>query len=264
MELFFIISTFALGAIIGSFLNVTILRHNTGLGFGGRSFCMSCAKQLEWHELIPIISFLGQKGKCSKCQSRISWLYPLGEFLTGLMFTFIFMSFPHESLADYILIIYFWSMFSILLMISVYDIRLKIIPNAPVYTFIALSILAPILFTGGVDLQIGLNILSGLLLSAPFALLWILSNGRLMGLGDAKIVLGLGIMLGLAQGLAAILLAFWIGAIVGVILLLIKKSGFNMKSEIPFGPFLVLSAFLTLVFHFDLNSIANLFQSMIN
>jgi len=262
MELFFIISTFVLGTIIGSFLNVTIYRHNTGRGFGGRSFCMSCAKELSWHELVPIASFIIQRGRCLKCQSKISWQYPVVEFLTGLVFALLFISMPHQSLADLISIIYYWAIFSILIMISVYDIRHKIIPDAPVYTFIILSLFAPILAAGALNFDILLSVLAGLMLSAPFALLWILSDGRLMGLGDAKIVLGLGIMLGLAQGLAAVLLAFWIGALFSIILLALSRGGITMKSEIPFGPFLVLSAFIALISNFDLGSIANLFQTL--
>lgn len=262
MELFLIIATFILGAIIGSFLNVTIYRHNTGRGFGGRSICMSCSKTLDWHELVPIFSYLFYKGKCSKCQSKISPQYPLVELVTGAMFASIFYFLPHESLQHLVNIIFYWSIFSILIMISVYDIRHKIIPNAPVYTFIALTVLSPVITGYGFGFEIFNGILAGLLLSTPFALLWILSNGRLMGLGDAKIVLGLGILLGLSQGLASVLLAFWLGAILGLVLLGLKKSWLSMKSEIPFGPFLVFSAFISLISGFDLVSIANLFQSI--
>src|SRR3989344_4657476 len=201
MELFFIISTFVLGAIIGSFLNVTFYQPNTGRGFGGRSFCMSCAKELGWYELIPIMSFLFQKGRCLKCRSKISFQYPIVELLTGFVFTAIFASMPHQSVGDFVPIFYYWAIFSILIMISVYDIRLKIIPNAPVYTFIVLSLLAPIIMNGALDSQI--------------------------------------------------------------ILMLFRKSGFTMKSEIPFGPFLIAGAFITLVGNFDLGSIANLFQSLV-
>ena len=224
MELFLIIFTFILGTIIGSFLNVTIYRHNTGKGFGGRSICMSCAKTLDWYELIPIVSFLIQKGKCTKCQSRISPHYPLVEFLTGTVFMFIFYFLPHQSAIELIRIIYYWSIFSILIMIGAYDLRLKIIPDAPVYTFILLAIVAPILPSGLSSLVL-YHLLAGVALAIPFALLWLLSKGELMGLGDAKLVLGLGILFGLSQGLAVILVAFWIGALLGIILILIPPPG---------------------------------------
>jgi leader peptidase (prepilin peptidase)/N-methyltransferase len=260
MELFFIISTFVLGAIIGSFLNVTIYRHNTGRGFGGRSACMSCAQELGWHELIPIVSYLALAGKCSKCQSKISPMYPLVELVTGFAFAFIFYSqLPILDTLGAVRIIYLWSVFSILIMIAAYDIRLKIIPDAPVYTFILLSVLAPIM-SYGFGVQVFYNILAGLALAAPFALLWLLSKGRLMGLGDAKLALGLGIMLGLSQGLAAVMIAFWIGALLGIVLLLLRAGGLTMKSEMPLGPFLALGAFVAVVGNYDLASIANLFQ----
>jgi len=261
MELFFIISTFVLGTIIGSFLNVVIYRHNTGKGFGGRSACMSCAKTLGWCELIPIISFLIQKGRCLKCRNKISPQYPIVEFLTGIVFVLIFQVMPHSLVLDFIKIIYYWVIFSILIMISVYDIRHKIIPDKPVYTFVLLAVLAPIL-SNGFSLQIFSNIIAGLALALPFALLWLFSRGTLMGLGDAKIVLGLGIMFGLSAGLSVVLLAFWIGALFSIILLALSRGGITMKSEIPFGPFLVLSAFIALISNFDLGSIANLFQTL--
>ena len=80
---------FIFGLIIGSFLNVVILRFNTERSFGGRSGCMSCRKKLFWYELVPLFSFLGLKGRCKNCKTKISWQYPLVEFITGLIFSCI-------------------------------------------------------------------------------------------------------------------------------------------------------------------------------
>ncbi len=150
-------------------------------------------------------------------------------------------------------------------MIAVYDIRHKIIPDGPVYTFIFLSFISPIISSGIFDIaQIAGNILAGFLIALPFVLLWLLSKGRLMGLGDAKLALGIGALLGLSQGLTAMLFAFWIGALVGLFLIafkfLFKKTNFTMKSELPFGPFLAISAFLVFIFNFDLNAIFRIFN----
>lgn len=80
---------FLFGLIIGSFLNVVIYRYNTGRSVQGRSGCLSCGKTLSAVELIPLFSFIFQKGKCHGCGSKISWQYPLVEFSTGIAFTLI-------------------------------------------------------------------------------------------------------------------------------------------------------------------------------
>ncbi|NDE68410.1 prepilin peptidase, partial [bacterium] len=84
MDWLIIFFTFVFGTIIGSFLNVVSLRYNTGMGVNGRSRCFSCGKTLRWMELVPILSFVWQMGKCRKCETRISWQYPLIEAVAGL------------------------------------------------------------------------------------------------------------------------------------------------------------------------------------
>ena len=92
LNLYFAILFFIFGTIVGSFLNVLILRYNTGISAArGRSFCFSCGKNLNWLELVPVLSFLFQKGKCRGCKSKISWQYPLVECLTGLLFVGVFL-----------------------------------------------------------------------------------------------------------------------------------------------------------------------------
>src|SRR3989338_3931288 len=87
MNTLFALSVFILGAIVGSFLNVVILRYNTGVSFfSGRSFCPSCGKKLSWYELVPVVSFFALRRKCAGCDSKISWQYPLVEIATGLLF----------------------------------------------------------------------------------------------------------------------------------------------------------------------------------
>src|SRR3989344_1792899 len=89
----FSIFVFILGTIIGSFLNVVILRYNTGSSIQGRSGCMSCGKPLVWYELFPVLSFLFLLGRCGGCKSRISAQYPLVELLTGIIFLLTFLQF---------------------------------------------------------------------------------------------------------------------------------------------------------------------------
>ncbi|MEY2702943.1 MAG: hypothetical protein RLY43_1581, partial [Bacteroidota bacterium] len=138
-SIFFII----LGAIIGSFLNVVILRINTGRGLNGRSGCLSCNKKLHWHELIPIVSYFVLKRRCSGCKSKISWQYPLVEISTAILFFAIFQKqipvFEYAPLLALIEIIFYLIIWSILVVIFVYDLRHTIIPNKLVYLFAILA-----------------------------------------------------------------------------------------------------------------------------
>ena len=138
---------FIFGAAIGSFLNVVILRLNTGKSIiSGRSKCFSCAKKLRWYELLPIVSFVFLRGKCSACKTKISWQYPVVEILTGLIFLQIFNFQPASpaggfSIINYFNIVYFWIVFSLLIIIAVYDYRHQIIPNLFVWIFNGLAFL---------------------------------------------------------------------------------------------------------------------------
>lgn len=270
------IFVFILGLIIGSFLNVVILRYGSGISVNGRSFCMNCNKKLHWYELIPLFSFLIQKGKCRGCKSKISWQYPTVEILTALIFLLIFIFDLGEILQSKILllttttnyllfslVIYHWIIFSILTVLTVYDIKHKIIPDKLVFIFIGLSFVG-LLFGFGPEIN-KLNFLAGPILAAPFAFLWLISKGEWIGLGDAKIVLGIGWFMGLIDGLSSVILAFWIGSVFGVLLILFSKlhllffkdKNFTIKSEIPFAPFLILGMILVFFFGFDVLGLNN-------
>lgn len=244
-----LIFSFCLGTIAGSFLNVVSLRFNSGAGVGGRSKCMSCGNQLTWRELVPIISFIAQKGACRKCLSRISWQYPLVEFAAGAIFVLIFYEFPPLSPAAALQTFFYILSTCLLLVITVYDIRHKIIPDPFVYAFGAIG-LASLFFGGGslVHVPGWPAVLAGPGLALPFALLWLVSKGEWMGLGDAKLILGIGWLLGWGGGIDAIILAFWIAAAVSVIWLLARRKRFEPKTEVPFGPYLILGFYLVLLF----------------
>jgi prepilin signal peptidase PulO-like enzyme (type II secretory pathway) len=232
---------FVFGLIVGSFLNVVIYRYNTGQGIGGRSRCFSCGRGLRWFELIPVVSLLLQRGRCRHCGSKISIQYLLVELLTGILF-----------LAAYLKVGLLWPdisllllIFSALVVIAVYDLRHKIIPDGVVYTFSFLAILLTRFQT--------LYLIAGVGLFLFFASLWLVSGGRWMGFGDAKLALGIGFMLGPILGVSAVIVAFWSGALWGLGLMLLSHTGrllrggksFTMKSELPFAPFLILGLLWT-------------------
>lgn len=264
-----IIFIFLLGTLIGSFLNVVIYRFNTGKSIvSGRSICMTCNHTLRWYELIPIFSFLIQSGKCRRCASGISHQYPLVEFGTGLVYVLIALHFiPILSLSQssYILLVTLFSfIFSLLIVISVYDIRHKIIPDKLVYVYAFISLLSIFInHTGVGPLFVKaplMSIIAGPLLALPFALLWLISKGRWMGLGDAKLMLGIGWMLGLLAGVATIMLSFWIGSVISLAVILFSHKKIDMKTEIPFAPFLIISTLIVFLYNLDIYSLVALFH----
>lgn len=279
MNTIFAFFVFGLGAIIGSFLNVVILRYNTGMPIFApkeRSRCFSCGKKLRSYELIPVFSFLFLRGKCSRCKSRISWQYPLVEFITGLIFLLIFiknLDLLFVSPTRFALVTLFhlvvWSIF---IVITFYDIKHKIIPNGLVYSLSILTFFGAIFLPSSSAFYLGLgNILAGLVFFLFFFSLWFFSGGRWIGLGDAKLALVVGFLLGPVSGISALVLSFWIGAAVTVSLLLlgflarkiyskairnnylsIMAKNLTIKSEIPFAPFIIFGTFLAFFMSIDI------------
>lgn len=259
MSFLLIIFIFVFGSIIGSFLNVVILRRGTGRGLGGRSRCAVTGKPLRWFELIPILSFLIQGGRSRHGNARISWQYPLVEFATGVGFVAIVYNFypflfirPESFLLN---ILFYFAVYSFLVLIFVYDWHHKIIPDDFVYPLMILSLVA--VFYGNPTL---IGWLSGPILAAPILALWLITRGRGMGFGDVKLLLPIGWILGLSAGFAGLLIAFWLGAIYGIIVIIFGNK--KWKSEIPFGPFIIIGAILAFLYNIDMTSIARIFGSL--
>ena len=245
---YFFVFLFGLGA--GSFLNCLIYRFETGQSFlKGRSFCPYCHHLLSWQDLIPLLSFLILKGKCRYCQKKISWQYPLVEIATGILFVLILnYAFPNLLVTGYWLLVT-----SFLIIIFVYDLKHFIIPDKIVYPAIATVLVYNLisdfylnhltikpfnhsLFFSGIS--------AATLASASFLAIVLISRGKWMGVGDIKLAFFMGLFLGFPNIIAALFLAFLIGAIIGLGLVIAGRK--TLKSEVPFGPFLVTGTFIAL------------------
>ncbi len=235
---------FVFGAIVGSFLNVVILRYNTGRSIvTGRSSCFSCSQKLGWFNMIPIFSFLLQRGKCSSCFSKISWQYPTIEFLTAISFVLLYLKF---GLTFYLL--FYAIFFSILIIIAVYDIRHKIIPDYFVYLLALLAFLRLVYIYFYVSPEVAVSsFIGGVLMFLFLGSFWFFSDGRWMGLGDAKLILALGWLETFCYGITALVYSFWVGAVIGVLINLL----FKRIKEVPFAPFLI--AGFMIVFFYNSN-----------
>jgi prepilin signal peptidase PulO-like enzyme (type II secretory pathway) len=228
---------FLLGICIGSFLNVVILRTESGSSIGGRSRCVKCAATLRPIDLIPVVSFLMLRGKCRSCGVKISIQYPLVELSTGLLFLLAFVSFPFSPyLARLLVFIPF------LVVIFVYDLRYQLILDRfTLPAMIVAFVLNVWIGRSPTDLLIGAALLAGFF-GAQFAV----SKGKWIGGGDIRMGALMGLMLGWQQALGALFVAYVLGALVSVGLLATKKA--KMDTHVPFGTFLVLGTLVMLFY----------------
>ncbi len=248
------IGLFALfGLVVGSFLNVLILRTGTDEGIGGRSRCTSCRTQLSWYENIPVVSWMFLRGKCRSCGVWISLQYPLVELLTALLFALI-----AASAMPVVPTILACAIVALAVAITVYDLHHCLIPDAWSYPLAIISFLYGLTAVHSSSELLTL-IAAGPIAAFPLYGLWAFSEGRWMGFGDVKLALSIGWVLGPWLGIYAIFGAFVIGALISVCILLplphfitfAQRAGlfslsapharFTMESEVPFGPFLVTS-----------------------
>lgn len=227
---------FIIGTIIGSFLNVCIYRipREESIVFPS-SHCTSCGTPLKWYNLIPVFSYIYQRGKCSYCGEKISLQYPTVELLNGFIYLLLYYSFGLSI--DFI---FYSIIFSILLVISFIDFKFQIIPDSLNIFILIFAIIFKILQYKLYDISPNIfNSILGLVISGGlFLLIAILSKGG-MGGGDIKLIGVLGFILGIKFSLLNIFLSFILGAIISIFLLLFKIKG--RKDPIPFGPFICIA-----------------------
>lgn len=244
---------FLLGLILGSFANVVVYRRGTGKGLGGRSRCLSCSRNLGALDLVPVLSWVALGGRCRSCGSKVSWQYPLVELAMGVSFLAAFWDALRVApwggvglVAAFVTaaaVAFFW------VAIAAYDSRHMAMPDSWSYAAAAIALSHAALWWCG-SLACGTSLLVALLagpaVAAPLFLLWLVSSGRWLGLGDAKLALSVGWLLGLSGGFLALFLAVLAGAVSGVAWVLWSSSrrgrAVTMKAAMPFGPFIVLGA----------------------
>ncbi len=247
VPLFILIFGLAIGSFIGAYSyripkNIKIAK--------GRSFCPKCKKQILWYDNIPVISYLILKGRCRHCKKKISLRYPLIEFSTALLFLLIFMNLNRiftnlpwfSSIPSLILTSYFLLLTAILIAVFVIDLEHQLIPDEPLFLGLLATSLLLLFYSGAL-----FTYLLGGVSSALFLLfLHLLTRGRGMGLGDVKLALFVGTIFGPKNSLVWIFTSFVVGGIFAFFLLVFNKKG--LKDKIAFGPFLVLSFFITIFF----------------
>ena len=219
-------------------MNVVIYRMEKGeKGIAlGRSKCPKCEKTLKWYDLIPLFSFIFTLGKCRYCLKPISFQYPLMELATGFLFAFLF-----YKLGLTLNLLFLAVIFSMALIIFVFDLITQEIPDIIAYIAIGIALIYSLVNNYK---EFPYALLAVAIAGGLFAALVYVSSEKWMGKGDIKIGFLMGLLLSYPKVFVGLFIAFVLGALVGLILIYFKKK--TLKSQIPFGPFLVLSTFIAL------------------
>ena len=233
---------FILGLIVGSFSNVCIYRipKNESIIFPA-SHCPKCHSPIKPVDNIPLLSYILLKGRCRNCKCKISIQYPIVEFLSGLIYLIIYLTYG-LSIQSLIYII----LSSALIIIAFIDLNEQIVPDVislpGILIGFIISFLVPyISFTNsalGVFVGGGIILIIGLAGSTIF-------KKEAMGGGDVKLAAMIGAFLGWRYIIISLFLGFFLGALAGIILIISKIK--SSEDAVPFGPFIVLGSFITLL-----------------
>lgn len=239
------------GLCIGSFFNVLIARLDRKGGIiAGRSECPKCGHRLFWYDLIPLVSYFLLRAKCRYCQSVIALRYPLVEFLTAvILLLFVSKTYPAVTWE------YFFAMAGLLLLLALalFDFFHYILPDKLVFALAGLGLARVVVI---VPQGFVANLLSGLLVSGIFAILYVVSSGRWMGFGDVKLLLAIGLFFGYPITIVVTLVSVWLAALVGILLIIVGRA--SLKTALPFGTFLAAASMAAITFQHEL-AIATIF-----
>jgi leader peptidase (prepilin peptidase) / N-methyltransferase len=223
------------GAVVGSFLNVCIVRlpaRESIVRPGSR--CRRCERPLRWYENLPVVSWLALRGRCAGCGARISPMYPLVELGTAVTFVAAWHAFgPTPLLASRLVLL------SALIVLALTDLRERLLPNAITLPGMGVGLAVSFVSPPGIRAAVAGVIVGGLV---PFIVAEVYHRVRGeegLGLGDVKMLGMVGGFLGAALALFTLFLASFLGVVVGLPLVLIKR---DRKYQIPFGTFLAVSA----------------------
>ena len=254
--MFIIILFFIYGLALGSFANVVIYRlHEEKSIISRGSRCQKCDKKISWRDNVPVLGFVLLKGKCRNCMAKISWQYPLVEIATGAVFALIGYFYTIGSIGTLLDAILYALVAVCFVIIFVYDLKYMEIPMSVMWSAIGLLLIILIIsqvqdksvssYSNWMQIKIVSHLVSALVAFVFFFGLSFVSNETWMGYGDAFVAIAIGLLLGPMGTFLALMCAFCIGAIVGIVLVLL--GGKTMKTAIPFGPFLLLGLFIVFV-----------------
>ena len=238
MELLISSALFFLGAVLASFTGVISERIYTGQSWWkGRSRCNSCRRTLDALDLVPVFSWLFHRGRCRTCKSKVPAMYMLFEAVLGSLFVL-----SYVTLGLTIQLLVFLLVLLVLTFIVYYDLRHTIVPWGSSITLGILAICFALLRAPSLS-SFGYSVMVAGIIGFAFFLLYALSKGRAMGLGDTPVAFSLSLLVG-GAAVPGLLFSFWVGGVVGVLILVLRRGGPKMGIEVPFVPFLAIGYLL--------------------
>ena len=229
-----------LGALLASFVGVIAERAYTGQSWKrGRSRCNSCRRDLNAHDLVPVLSWIWYRGRCRQCGAKVPWQYPLTELALGTLFALSYIRFGLSLQLVLLLTILLTLGF-----IVIYDLRHTVVPAASSNLLILLcAVFAAVAAPSSHAL--GVILIEAAFIGFFFLAFYVFSRGRAMGLGDTPVAFALSLLVG-TQAVSGVLFSFWIGAVIGILILVFRRGGPRMGIEVPFVPFLAAGFLLAL------------------
>lgn len=240
-EIFLIFLVAFFGLVFGSGISCLTWRiPKAKTIFWDRSICPKCKTKISLFDNIPLISYLILGAKCRNCKKQISARYPLIELTSMIGFLSLFWVFKSFPL-PYLLTVY--ALFLVTLTIFIIDLERQIIPDNLVFILFLLFILKSYFLNPNSENILWDNIFSGFVASLFLLLIHLITRGKGMGLGDVKLAIPLGFLLGAIPTYYFMFYSFLTGAIVGIILILAKKASFGQR--IAFGPFMIIGFWIS-------------------
>ena len=256
VSLLLVAAFFLLGTLIASFVGVVVGRLYTGQGVVlGRSHCDACGTTLTPRTLIPIVSYILGSGRARCCGARLSPWAPVSELALGALFALAYLHLGLSSALPALLVA-----LTLLTTLVLYDLAHQILPPPLLVLFVGASALSMYLEVPSTAL-LATTLTAGAF-ALFFALLWVVSAGRAMGLADTPLVFGLALLAG-PVALTGFLFSFWIGALVGIVLLARTPRGARMGIEVPFAPFLAAGFLLAYFTQWDPFALSALIEALL-
>lgn len=239
MKYWIMLYVFIFSVCMGSFMNVLIDRIPLKLNYvNTRSYCMTCMKILKWYELIPIISYIILKGRCSSCHDRIQFRIWIIEWISGILGILCFYQYGYHFIYPFILI-------ELLIVLSFIDIQYMILPNQLVLMILFLS--SGFIYHSNMTLY---HHILGMLIIPGMILLINIIKKNSFGMGDIKLLMASGLCLGINDSIMAFIITILTASFYAIFHMFIYKD--SLKTRIPFGPFISLGVILVLLFKEEL------------